>query len=119
MNALLTAVLDPGKRIVAIKALRAAAATSNGLTGMGLREAKTIVDGLCNHPDLYPLVQVAFPSELDGHFEYQDFGSPEPSPSVPRQDVLDLVFDVLSITPPETAHAILALPSYQAVKKAL
>lgn len=107
-------MLDPDRKIQAIKALRSA--TRNSLTGeaMGLKDAKHIMDD----------VQLGTPREteivdLTGEFvDTFDF-TVLPAEEVTKALVLEFVLDVLAWSDPDTAQRIMQLKSYRSLAEAL
>lgn len=113
MKITLTKVLDPERKIAAIKALRSST-TTEGNTTMGLRDAKDIVDALAADPYCTRSAEIVSVAPLVGYFEFE-----LPTPELSRDMVLDLLFDVLALSDPATANTILGLQSYETVKAAL
>lgn len=111
----LTKCLDPDRRIQTIKTLRSATRTPTEQI-MGLKDAKDIVDDLCK--GLAAEVEVFDPALLHGWFTFVETPS-DSALGVPRDDVLQFVFDVLSYSDPDDADRIRALPSYKCIREAL
>jgi len=106
----ITKVLDPARRIVAIKALRAASNPT-----LGLRDSKLAVDHLADggeafnfDGDVTPDLTACFTVSVAEH-----------AAAELKALAIEFILDVLAWSDPETAQQILQLKSYRALKAAL